>query len=290
MKRAAPAKIWAAADLAALARAVELLEGEGLAAKIGRRAGEPARKLLSRLPGPLAKGLDLAIERAALGALDLAVKSLDTERKRPPTPRLASALAGLSGGLSGLIGLAALPFELPLTTLLMLRSIADIARHMGEDLTQLEARLACVAVFAFGTGEDGVGMGEAEVGYFASRALLSKLASEASSLMLERGGAAAAAPALNAFAAEVTTRYGVTVWERAAVSAAPLIGAVGGAALNAIFTNHFNNIAWGHFTVRRLERIYGAAAAKRHYQKLRATRPVKPRKTKIPARRKTPNA
>ncbi len=49
-----------------------------------------------------------------------------------------------------------------------------------------------------------------------------------------------------------------------------LIGAIGGASLNLIFTNHFNAIAWGHFTVRRLERRYGEEAVRRHYLRLRA--------------------
>ena len=40
--------------------------------------------------------------------------------------------------------------ELPLTTTIMLRAIADIARHNGEDSRTLEARLACLQVFALG--------------------------------------------------------------------------------------------------------------------------------------------
>jgi hypothetical protein len=39
----------------------------------------------------------------------------------------------------------------------------------------------------------------------------------------------------------------------------PVVGAVGGAAVNLIFMNHFQRIAEGHFTIRRLERIYGRA-------------------------------
>ena len=37
----------------------------------------------------------------------------------------------------------------------------------------------------------------------------------------------------------------------------PIAGAVGGAALNGYFTNFFNQIAYYHFGLRRLERIYG---------------------------------
>jgi hypothetical protein len=42
----------------------------------------------------------------------------------------------------------------------------------------------------------------------------------------------------------------------------PLIGAAGGAAVNLAFMNHYQRTAWGHFTVRRLERIHGEAAVR----------------------------
>jgi hypothetical protein len=37
----------------------------------------------------------------------------------------------------------------------------------------------------------------------------------------------------------------------------PVVGAVGGGAINLVFINHFQQVAHGHFTVRRLEREYG---------------------------------
>jgi hypothetical protein len=41
-----------------------------------------------------------------------------------------------------------LPIELPVSTVIMLRSIADIARSEGEDLSD-PRRLPCVQVFAW---------------------------------------------------------------------------------------------------------------------------------------------
>jgi len=40
--------------------------------------------------------------------------------------------------------------ELPISTAMMLRSIADIAHSQGEDLEDMEARLSCLEVFALG--------------------------------------------------------------------------------------------------------------------------------------------
>jgi hypothetical protein len=36
-----------------------------------------------------------------------------------------------------------------------------------------------------------------------------------------------------------------------------VIGALGGVAVNTAFVAHFQSVATGHFTVRRLERLYG---------------------------------
>jgi hypothetical protein len=64
-------------------------------------------------------------------------------------------VTGVSGGLGGLFGVLALPIEVPLTTTLMLQSIADIARHYREDLRRPVSRIACQEVFALGIASPG---------------------------------------------------------------------------------------------------------------------------------------
>jgi hypothetical protein len=49
----------------------------------------------------------------------------------------------------------------------------------------------------------------------------------------------------------------------------PIAGAAGGLALNILFTQHFQKIADGHFTVRRLERKYGTDAVQEAYGRVR---------------------
>ncbi len=56
----------------------------------------------------------------------------------------------VSGAVGGFFGLPGLIIELPISTTLMLRSIADIARSEGEDLSSFDAHLACITVFALG--------------------------------------------------------------------------------------------------------------------------------------------
>ncbi len=255
-----------------LARAHKLLESANFATCLTDYAGKPIHSVLQQMPKPLRRAVDRAVERAIQECLTVALKSLKPTPKKRPSMRLASALAGVAGGLGGLFGAASLPVELPVTTILMLRAIADIARRHGEDLSTIEGRLACVEVFAYGSSRsasEGAGSSSrADVGYYASRAMLGRLANEASSLLLERGAAKLAAPAVAALTGEVASRFGVVVWERVAASAIPLAGAAGAATINVVFMNHFQSIARGHFMLRRLERIYGEEAIRSHYRLL----------------------
>jgi hypothetical protein len=180
-------------------------------------------------------------------------------------------LAGVTGGVSGLFGTAALPLELPVTTTLMLRAIADIARHHGEDLSTLEARLACVEVFALGAPAPQQRQGQrTHFGYYASRALLGRFTADASAILVERGVANLSAPVVGRLVGEIAARYGTVVAERAAASALPLLGALGGATVNVIFMNHFQPAAQAHFVVRYLERRYGQSVVRELYEELAA--------------------
>jgi hypothetical protein len=252
----------------ALARAHSQLESRSFALQLAEAAGQPVHRVLGMMPKMASNALHLAVQAAMLNCLKLAISSIEPGGRRPPAGNLASLVAGLSGGVSGFFGFAALPFELPITTTLMLRTIAETARHNGEDLKKLEARLACLEVFALGAGKTAKRL---DLGYYASRALLSRLADEAAALLVERGVASVSAPLVNRLLAEIVSRFGIVVSERAAASALPVIGAVGGATVNVVFMNHFQRIAQGHFTIRRLERHYGADAVRRHYQDLPKT-------------------
>ena len=53
----------------------------------------------------------------------------------------------------------------------------------------------------------------------------------------------------------------------------PVIGALGGAAVNYAFIDHFQEIARAHFIVRRLERRFGKDAVREAYEKLSGATP-----------------
>jgi hypothetical protein len=48
----------------------------------------------------------------------------------------------------------------------------------------------------------------------------------------------------------------------------PIVGAIGGGLINALFVDHFQNTADAHFTVRQLERKYGAAVVRSEYERI----------------------
>ena len=70
------------------------------------------------------------------------------------------------------------------------------------------------------------------------------------------------------FIAQISSRFGVVVSQKVAAQAMPLIGAASGAAINYAFVDHFQTLARGHFTVRRLERIYGAGLIRAEFNRL----------------------
>jgi hypothetical protein len=86
--------------------------------------------------------------------------------------------------------------------------------------------------------------------------------------LLERGVAEEAAPALVRFITLVGSRFGFIVSQKVAAQSVPVIGGVCGAAINYAFVDHFQRLARGHFTIRRLERRYGARTVQAEYEKL----------------------
>jgi hypothetical protein len=252
-------------DREALRRAVIALERPSLVARLANILGRPLEVLGHSLPAPVREAVSSAAEAALRASLRVALTTL--RKEGAPSPRaLHGALAAASGAVGGALGLATLPVELPISTTLMLRAIAEIARQEGEDLADPEAALACVQVFALGGRSDADNL--AESGYFAVRSALAKSVSEAARFVTERG-VAEGAPALVRLAAQIASRFGVVVSQKVAAQAVPVVGAIGGAAVNAAFMNHFQAIARGHFTVRRLERAYGKAPVQVDYDDLR---------------------
>jgi hypothetical protein len=112
----------------ALAQAVDALENPNFAARLADYAGASVNRVVQMLPRRASKGLSRAVEVAIQKCLKTAIGSLDPA-PGPPIIWFSNGIAGITGGVSGFFGMPALVVELPLTTTIMLRAIADIARR-----------------------------------------------------------------------------------------------------------------------------------------------------------------
>ena len=248
-----------------LRQAKALLENPSIAARFTHVLAQPIERGMALLPAA-ARDRIAGISEASIGAaLNVALRTLGDDVRTSSNLSHKAAVA-VSGAAGGAFGLAALAAELPVSTAIMLRSIADIARSEGEDLKDAETRIACLEVFALGgtrPGDD-----RAETGYFAVRAALAKAVGEAASYAATSGAARETAPPLIRLVGQIAARFSIPVTEKVAAQAVPIVGAAGGAMINVLFIAHFQDAAKGHFVVRRLERRYGTDKVRSAYAAL----------------------
>ena len=269
-------ELWAMSlsdlDREALAAAMRRLERPSFAVRVAALAGKPVGLVWRALPAPVSSVVAKATERALEGALDVALFSLRDGRLAGGTfvrgRALHTVLACASGAIGGAFGLTALAVELPISTTIMLRAIAAIAQEEGEDLADPRAGLACLEVFALGASAANREGPDSD--YFAVRALLAQGAVEVADFAVDKGAMREGAPAVVRFLAQIASRFGIVVSEKVMAQAVAVVGALGGAAVNLAFVEHFQDLARGHFTVRRLERVYGVAAVRDEYDRLKS--------------------
>jgi len=265
-----PAATLSPEDQDALRRAKQVLESPSLTMKLTGVLGAPVEKMIARLPDFATGKINDATQLALRKCLNIALRTLgkpqtpDAEPDKPSNllHKLAVATTGAAGGAFGFL---ALPVELPVTTTLIFRSVCDIARSEGEDLGSVDTQLQCLAVLGMGGHQDKRDE-DADLGYFVLRGALAQAISKASSDITTKGIAAHSSAAVFKLVQTVASRFSVQVTEQMAAKSIPAIGAVLGATVNTLFIDHFQQMAHGHFTVRRLERKYGSVAVKAAYQ------------------------
>ena len=228
--------------------------------------GGPIEKGFELLPKGWSETVHKATKAALLKSLQVAVSTLGRNTRKRSSERFHKLLVGASGGLGGAFGLVALPIELPISTTIMLRSIADIARSEGHPIGALATKLSCLEVFALGGRSQADNA--AESGYWAVRMTLAKAISEAASYIAERGIIEESAPAIVRLLASIASRFGVVVSEQVAAKSVPVVGAAAGSSINVLFIDHFQDMARGHFIVKRLEARHGSEMVRNAYDTL----------------------
>lgn len=258
--------VLSASELSELREAKKLLENPGIVAKVSDFVGTPIEKVLKRLPKSMTVTVNEITKKSIEKALNIALLTMDKDVREASSNWWHKLAVGATGATGGLFGLPGLAIELPVSTTIMLRSIADIARSEGEDLSCPIAKLQCVQVLALrgkSKSDDGT-----ETGYFAARTALAKSISEAAAHLTKKGLSQHGAPAIIRLISQVASRFSIVVSEKTAVQAVPVVGAFGGAVINTLFIEHFQDMARGHFIVRRLERLHGQDDVRRLYDEL----------------------
>ncbi len=218
-----------------LVRLADLMGGAvGRMSTMGARTLGLAPNLQTKLRGIAEAALARAYDVAVVGMRDGASIRNRQDRTVGRVAQVAVVASGAAGGMSGFAGF--IP-DIGFSTVTIMREIARIAREEGEDLATLDARRACLEVFALkglGSNPDDSGLG-----YFSARSMM-------------RG------TPMVMLISEVASRYGIVIGQKFAVQMMPVAGALCGASLNAAFLSHYQELARAHFTVRRLERVHGA--------------------------------
>ncbi len=253
-------------DRKELQSAKNLLENPGIAAKVTNFIGTPIEKGIGLLPDNWSKNIGEVTQTALLKASNAAIFTMKDLPGESSSNKLHKLGVAITGGVGGFFGISSIAVELPISTTIMLRSIADIARSEGEPISEVEVKLACLEVFALGgvsESDDGT-----ESGYYAVRAALAKSVADTAKFLARNTLTDEGAPLLVRFIAKVAERFSIQITEKAAAQAVPAIGAAGGAVINTVFMDHFQDMAKGHFIIRRLERKHGKDVIQEIYQDL----------------------
>lgn len=235
-----------------LVRMADLMGGAvGHAARLGLRGLGMSPRVQEKLKGIAESAITRAFDIAVLGMSGPIASAAEAGGESGPVAsgsasgrnlrgRALQAAVAVSGAVGGFAGVAGLAPDIGFTTLTIMREIARIAREEGEDLSDPEARRACLEVFALRAFPN-IGEGrESELGYFSARTVL-------------RGR-----PVVMLIS-EVASHYGLALGHKISVQLMPVAGALCGASLNAAFLAHYQALARAHFTIRRLERRHGPA-------------------------------
>ena len=221
--------------------------------------GAPLDSLVDSMPAVVSKGITAAAHKALAAAVAVAAQTTRSGERRASWDRLHLIGTAVTGAVGGFFGAAGALAEVPITTTVMFRSILDIARSEGADISDPAIRSECLNVFAFGgpLADDDT----ADTAYLQTRAILADATKQAAAYLAKGVGKkqlVSLAGHLSKYLSVIAGRYGVVVGQKIAAQAVPLVGAAAGALINIAFTDYFQDIARGHFIWLRLEKKYGA--------------------------------
>jgi len=231
------------AELEIVALAVRYRRANGPVMRLVNRLGGSLESNFALVPDALRHEIEAAVARALHLAYGLAGRAPDLGRGGPLAAVMASGAAGGAGGLATTLA------ELPVTVTVILTAIQRAAREAGFDPDDPWVRDECLRVFGQGSplaADDGI-----DTSLFAAR--------------LTIGGAA-----LHGLIAKIAPKLAAVLGQKLAAQAVPILGAVSGAALNAVFLRYFREMAHVRFSLVRLAATHGAEPVLAAFQKAAA--------------------
>ena len=277
-------------ELLFIQRAARYLEKPAFLIAAAAKLGQPIEALTRALPDKARDSVTWASHKALSAALTAAVKTIHPSAKTFATNRnlsitdleslaaergkIHTAVVTTSGGIGGFFGGWALGAELPFSTTVMLRAIAEIAAMFGEDLSLQDSRFECLGVFSFGSPSKTDDA--ADSAYYAARVGLAAIIRDLAKSFVGKSAtdvgallSAGGSPLVAQLIGQIASRFNIVVSQKAVAQALPIVGAVGGAGLNMVFADHFTKVAVMHFGMRSLERKHGQQHIKKIYDEAR---------------------
>jgi hypothetical protein len=208
--------------------------------------GHYAERGLAFLPTGWREDLHVRARAALAWAWQRAIAGMD----RAPTGRAAPTrlfrlLTAGSGAVTGAAGLAGVLADLPTSTLLVLRSLATIARERGLDIGAADVQAACLEAFAHGGPTEADD--DADLAFWSARA-----------------AAPMVAEMLPQVAARLSGRLAVMLPARAV----PLVAVAASAGVNWHFTGFFQEVGDILLALLPLQRRYGRAPVRACFEAL----------------------
>ncbi|WP_324954526.1 EcsC family protein [Oligoflexus sp.] len=254
--------------------AARFLDNPGFAMRAMNLLGQPIDALQKKLPASVQDKIGGLVQKALQTALVAAIKTVPAKSEKPTnwrdavesskkSGRIHTATVAVTGAVGGLFGLLALPVELPLSTTMMLRGISDVAGHWGMDLDDPNVQLQCLYVFTLGSTQS-PSDDENDSAYLGSRIAFEQIIRSASTYMAKKSAKeilraidTGAAPALMKVIARIARSFELALTEKVLAESVPIVGAVGGATINALFCDYFGQAARYHFGLLHLEKNHG---------------------------------
>ncbi|WP_096513025.1 EcsC family protein [Pseudomonas izuensis] len=121
-------------DRRSLQHAKNLLANPGLVAQLTSMLGTPIEATIKRLPKGANKRVNSTLETALLRCARTAARTMDDSIGERSWNKTYMGSVVVTGAAAGFLGPWTMLVEIPITTTIIFRSIADVARSEGESI------------------------------------------------------------------------------------------------------------------------------------------------------------